>query len=144
MRQKVRDSLCKGNFLRACRKQSGLILPIAFAIIFVVLLYDFSSQRIIPQNKLSKQSKNTDLILAENMPESMSADKDVNLISRNLIAEISEKNVWCQARDYQDLSNDPVILEFQIWTEQLRNLVCLTEKDSCLDHDPRFLHAFFQ
>ena len=47
-------------------------------------------------------------------------------------------DIWCEVRDYKDLSNDPVFDEFSSWLKIYNNMVC-EEPINCqnLDHDPR-------
>ena len=59
-------------------------------------------------------------------------------------AKSSEANIWCEVRDYKDLSNDPSILLFQRWVDDFNELSCLhnvdvTQQELCLEHDPRKL-----
>jgi hypothetical protein len=48
---------------------------------------------------------------------------------------------WKEARDYQDLSGDPVFPAFTDWVKEFTELAC-AEPGSCADHDPRYIRNF--
>ena len=49
-----------------------------------------------------------------------------------------EREIWCEQRDYEDLSSDPIFSKFNEWGEQFISLQC-TDLLSCQDHDPRMV-----
>ena len=55
-----------------------------------------------------------------------------------------EANIWCEVRDYKDLSEEPSIVLFQQWIDDFNKLTCLhnfnsEETQECPTHDPRVL-----
>jgi hypothetical protein len=65
-------------------------------------------------------------------------DKSTNLSEKYDI----EKEIWCEARDYVDLSDDPILHEFSRWLDANDQLSCL-KTGNCTDHDPRLLAQHF-
>jgi len=53
-----------------------------------------------------------------------------------------EEEIWCEARDYVDLSEDPVFREFSRWLDTNVHLNC-QKAGNCTDHDPRLLAQHF-
>jgi len=53
-----------------------------------------------------------------------------------------EKEIWCETRDYVDLSEDPVFREFSRWLDANVQLNC-QKAGNCTDHDPRLLAQHF-
>ena len=49
-----------------------------------------------------------------------------------------EKEIWCDVRDYIDLSEEPVFREFSSWLETHLQLNC-QKTGNCTDHDPRLI-----
>ena len=52
--------------------------------------------------------------------------------------EASERQMWCEIRDYQDLSSDPVFDNFSQWLDDFKSINCQTPLN-CVEHDPRVL-----
>ena len=55
-----------------------------------------------------------------------------------------EDSIWCQVRDYVDLSSHPSITAFQNWVDEFDLFACLQETEACPDHDPRFVRQWLQ
>ena len=53
-------------------------------------------------------------------------------------SEVSERQMWCEIRDYQDLSSDPVFDNFSQWLDDFKSINCQTPLN-CVEHDPRVL-----
>ena len=47
-----------------------------------------------------------------------------------------DKKIWCETKDYKDLSQDPIFDEFAKWLYEFKNLSC-TKINDCIEHDPR-------
>ena len=50
---------------------------------------------------------------------------------------------WCEARDYIDLSSDPVFADFNLWMSDYQKVICLLD-DNCTKHDPRKILKFLK
>ena len=50
----------------------------------------------------------------------------------------SDKDIWCEVKEYTDLSRDPIFTDFTDWLNGYNDLLCKTPGD-CLEHDPRIL-----
>ena len=79
--------------------------------------------------------------MAVNEPSSFKDNKEPRISPQ---PKSADTNIWCEVRDYKDLSKDPSIVLFQQWIEDFSELTCLhdystDESESCLAHDPRIL-----
>ena len=63
--------------------------------------------------------------------------------NRPVSASPSEKEIWCEVKDYQDLSHDPIFPKFSQWLEDFNSLNC-PSIENCQDHDPRMLAHFIR
>jgi len=75
-------------------------------------------------------------------PPSTDASKTATLGQVVREKEPGEKEIWCETRDYVDLSEDPVFREFSRWLDRNVHLSC-QEAGNCTDHDPRLLAQHF-
>jgi hypothetical protein len=50
---------------------------------------------------------------------------------------------WCEARDYIDLSSEPVFADFNLWMSDYQKVICLLD-DNCTKHDPRKILKFLK
>ena len=81
-------------------------------------------------------SKNKDII-----PNSVSKTRTLVSSNNSLIDQKLLEDEWCQARDYEDLSNDPIFTEFNRWLSDFNKVTCLLD-DNCSKHDPRKILKF--
>ncbi|MEK9772951.1 MAG: hypothetical protein VW576_05245, partial [Opitutae bacterium] len=92
----------------------------------------FSSTRGIDQGNQKETSGLNKASLP--VPEKLNYNRPVS-------ASPSEKEIWCEVKDYQDLSHDPIFPKFSQWLEDFNSLNCPTI-ENCQDHDPRMLALF--
>ena len=120
-----------------------LFLPFFGFIIFLAVLFKQASNRTI----LEESSKKVQLS-EEEKPEL--AHSSVAPSFAPLYEDISKLAVptqaydeWCQARDYIDLSKDPVFKKFENWIDQYQALTCAIESNCSTHlHDPRRVAQF--
>jgi len=99
----------------------------------------------------SKRISPTQISDSNDPPHYSSSKKDTNrqidspkILSRNdkstILSEKDdiEKEIWCEVRDYIDLSEKPVFREFSRWLETHLQLNC-QKTGNCTDHDPRLI-----
>ncbi|OUU12713.1 MAG: hypothetical protein CBC00_01570, partial [Verrucomicrobia bacterium TMED40] len=120
-----------------------LFLPFFGFIIFLAVLFKQASNRTI----LEESSKKVQLS-EEEKPEL--AHSSVGPSFAPLYEDISKLAVptqaydeWCQARDYIDLSKDPVFKKFENWIDQYQALTCAIDSNCSTHlHDPRRVAQF--
>ena len=83
-------------------------------------------------------SKNNDII-----PNSVSIIATEIKFDNSLTDQNPIEDEWCQARDYKDLSNDPIFAEFNRWLSDYKKFTCLLD-DNCSKHDPREIYKLVQ
>jgi hypothetical protein len=54
-----------------------------------------------------------------------------------------DKDEWCEAKEYRDLSKDPVFKNFNRWFSDYSQLICNLD-DNCGKHDPRKIFQFIK
>ena len=70
--------------------------------------------------------------------DSLSPYKDKPQTNLDLSRKSNENSIWCEVRDYEDISHDPIFDEFSSWLKIYKYMAC-EEPIDCqnLDHDPR-------
>ena len=107
---------------------------------FVVVLQ--SSKRAV-QNETTAYSEKQSLLKSKDTQESI---KSTDLGNPSIASALdkssviykkaSEKDEWCEARDYKELSNDPIFAKFNRWLSDYNKVTCLHD-DNCSEHDSR-------
>jgi len=64
-------------------------------------------------------------------------------LDQEFTKDLSEKYIWCQVRDYQDLSQHQSILSFNRWLKDFKDIACLSPAN-CQEHDPRVVTSLLQ
>ena len=112
-------------------------------IVFLSVLFKQSYDRV-----LLDKSYETKLLNEETKPGSANArieprfaplDEDIS----KLAVPPQAYDEWCQARDYIDLSEDPVFKNFENWIDQYQALTCAIDSNCSIHlHDPRRVAQF--
>jgi len=97
-------------------------------------------------NELSKNQTGEKLAVVENLvPDviSFSPKSDSNISSKISEEPPRTQDVWCTARDYEDLASHEAIVQFDRWLEDFKSLSCET-LEKCEEHDPRTIFSLLQ
>ena len=116
-----------------------------FSIFSLVFLVTSTNQRIPKYEHLVKIHQNaeeTEIILQTAQENSSTTPSLLSVAEET--EKTSESNIWCEVRDYEDLSSHQSIVLFQQWIDDFNELSCLhnfkiEESNSCVTHDPRVL-----
>ena len=128
---------CLGSIFKSILFVSLFCLPL-FIIFFLTKnrVIDLPSNQILPAQKAKLVDTDPPISFVANHPKS---EQDFNQPENRKPVETNPPNdVWCEVRDYKDLSQDLVFNEFNEWMGLYKNSVC-KDKGNCQnqDHDPR-------
>jgi hypothetical protein len=112
----------------------------AVLLFFSSFIYLQTRERI---NLVQKDFDSNKQQLSDQIPLESPTDKKLEdtIIKTNppkVVVNDREREIWCEQRDYEDLSSHPIFSKFNEWSEQFISLQC-TDPLSCQDHDPRFV-----
>ena len=132
------------NCPKCCFKVSKrLFVPLA--IILAGFLIFFQTKKRIPKAESSEvvqkftSKKNPASITQSSKTEKSTPSSLTKPAPQALSDTISDQNdIWCEVRDYKDISHDPIFDEFSSWLKIYKYMAC-EEPINCqnLDHDPR-------
>ena len=97
-----------------------LFLPVFGLIIFFSVLFKQASDRVVTVKNSSgeylREDKNGELHSITEFSKSVSLAEQITKLKPSQ----ESYDEWCQARDYVDLSKDPVFAKFDNWIDQFR------------------------
>ena len=126
------------------RRKKSLLTVVLYASIFFFFcqfIHNQTSLRTTQPTSVQKKDLAKTFAIPEK-PLAKPQDKTTytEALNRNAIPK-SDREIWCEVKDYQDLSQDPIFAKFSHWLGEYSALNCPTI-ENCQDHDPRMLAHF--
>ena len=127
-------------------------LSLRFFLVLSLILFGFYAVVVQTQNRVvhsgdqEGQQPNANLINNEfSSQNSQPPSKKHKGIENPKVAftKNQDKDEWCEAKEYRDLSKDPVFKNFNRWFSDYSQLVCNLD-DNCGKHDPRKIFQFIK
>ena len=133
-------SVCLRPTILGPRTYLRLILTLAPVAIILSFILKLSDERLPPSQTSKKSDPDNPFQKTEIVDISGTKDKFIPKYRSN---PATEKDEWCQARDYIDLSGHQIFDKFNEWVSDYKLLQCLNEQNcTSHPHDPRILKSF--
>ena len=140
--KKLSSSFILRQFLASFYLRFFLVVVLIFTGISTVVVQ--TQKRVIGLIHNDKRQINSDLEEKESaLPQSNRSNSKLkaNKLPKVAYNKNQQKDEWCEAKEYQDLSKDPVFGNFERWLHDYNRVICKLD-DNCGNHDPRRISQF--
>ncbi len=124
---------------RYCFKFKHFTYPV-LSLFVLFFLYTETSKRLISEHlgeELRVAQPPPEIKAQERVEVGKSTQQDI-IGTKQPSKKLPRFDPWKVAKNYQDLSNDPVFPAFTDWIEEFTEFAC-SEPGTCVDHDPRYV-----